>query len=31
MIKESNDTQNIRAITDEENAMNKRKNNIITF
>ena len=31
MIKESDDTQKIRAITDEENAMNKRKNNIITF
>jgi len=31
MIKESDDTQKIRAITDEENAMNKRKNNIITL
>ena len=31
MIKESDDAQKIRAITDEENAMNKRKNNIITF
>ena len=31
MIKESDDAQKIRAITDEENAMNKRKKNIITF
>ena len=31
VIKETDDSQKIRAITDEENKLNKKKNNIITF